>query len=114
MPKKKKTEQKPKAAPSAEPKKEQAVPKKQEKKPEIVTEKAEPPFSDFGDPGFKIPKGEMLGVTYFNKKHVPVYVITYKPNVQDCFLLYEIKGETLTKIDKAKSPLDLEKNIKKN
>lgn len=111
MPKKKKTEQTPKATPAPETKKEPATPKKHEKKPVIVTETPEPPFTDFADPGFKIPKGEILSVIYFNRKHVPVYVITYKPYTQDYFL-YTINGSELTKMDKAKSPVDLDKKTK--
>ena len=111
MPKKKKTEQVPKTASAPETKKEPAAPKKQNQKPVIVTEKPEPPFSDFADPGFKIPKGETLDVTFFNKNHISVYAITHKTYQNDTYYLYEIKGESITKIDKAKTPTELSRSV---
>ena len=55
----------------------------------------------------KIPASEILCVTYNNTKKETKFVIT-KSKIQNTYLLYSVSGEKLTKIGKAKSPIELE------
>lgn len=41
------------------------------------------------------------------------YIITSKTNNRDFYYLYKVNGDEYTKITKAKSPLDLEKHMKR-
>lgn len=80
---------------------------------ESVADDLEWETREFVKTDFKIPKGETLAITLFNKKRMPVYAITYKTYMRDVYYLYEVKSNTLTKIDKGNNPKELEKKIKK-
>ena len=55
----------------------------------------------------KIPNNEILCVSYETKKQEVRFIIT-RDKLQDMFTLYAVKGDKLTKVQKAESPIDLE------
>lgn len=61
------------------------------------------------DKDFKVPKGEILWETIFRKKHT--YIVTSKPT-RDFYFLYQVDGDKLTKLAKAKTPADFVKYYK--
>lgn len=56
---------------------------------------------------FKIPKNEVRWETYCNSNEDPIFVITSTP-LRDKYFLYEVVGDSLKKIDKSSTPLELE------
>lgn len=51
---------------------------------------------------FKLPKGEVLWVTYY-KKDKPAYIITSTP-MRDSYFLYDVTGDKPKKLAKSQSP----------
>lgn len=58
----------------------------------------------------KYPKGENICVTCYGKDGNPMFLITEKP-MTGYFFLYEFAGDSLTKLGKAQSPLELEEKF---
>lgn len=55
----------------------------------------------------KCPKGERLWVRYYDKKNSLRFFITSK-EVRDYYFLYEVSGDSVKKLGKARTPRDLE------
>lgn len=59
----------------------------------------------------KIPKGEILWEQVFDKNKKLRYVVTSKA-IRDLYYLYAVNGDKLTKLGKAKTPVELQSYIK--
>lgn len=57
----------------------------------------------------RIPKGERLWVSYYNKKGELLFSLTSKELNRDWYYLYKIEEGKQTKLGKAKTPAELEK-----
>lgn len=55
----------------------------------------------------RLPRGEIVWVTYLNTKHEPKFMVTSKQN-RDFYFLYEVSASELKKLGKARSPLEFE------
>lgn len=62
---------------------------------------------------YKIPKSEIVWVTYLNSDSEPAYFITSKQD-RNYYFLYEVSDGGLKKIGKAKSPKEFETHIISN
>ena len=60
--------------------------------------------------GIKIPKGEVLWETYVIKGEER-YIVTSKP-VRDYYYIYEILGDSLKKLGKARTPVELRSYVR--
>lgn len=60
---------------------------------------------------FRIPKGERLWVSYYNKKGELLFSLTSKELNRDWYYLYKIEEGKQTKLGKAKTPYELEKKF---
>lgn len=58
------------------------------------------------------PKGEIVWASYYGSDRELQYIVTSKP-IRDCYFLYRVDEERLIKLGKAKTPLGLEKYVKK-
>ena len=58
------------------------------------------------------PKGEIVWASYYGSDKELQYIVTSKP-IRDCYFLYQVDEERLIKLGKAKTPLGLEKYVKK-
>ena len=59
----------------------------------------------------KLPKGETLWVSYFNKAGERVFALTSRENSRDWYYLYDCAGSALKKLGRAKSPTELEEKF---
>ncbi len=57
---------------------------------------------------FKIPKGEILWVRHCDKHGAVTHVITSNQN-RDVYYMYTVSDGKLTKLGRAKTPIELEK-----
>lgn len=58
----------------------------------------------------KLPKGEILWETYMSSGK-PHYIVT-STNARDMYFAYEIAGDKLKKLGKARTPTELKKYMK--
>lgn len=62
--------------------------------------------------GIKIPKGEVLWETYVIKGEER-YIVTSKP-VRDYYYIYEILGDSLKRLGKARTPVELRSYVRED
>lgn len=58
-----------------------------------------------------IPKDERCWVAYYSRDHVLRFLLTSKETSREFYFLYQVDGERLTKLGKARSPRDLEEKF---
>lgn len=63
---------------------------------------------------FRIPKGERLWVSYYNKKGELLFSLTSKELSRDWYYLYRIEDGKQTKLGRARTPAELEQKYKVN
>ena len=56
----------------------------------------------------KYPKGEKGWVSYYNRSGKLIFIMTSKENSRDWYFLYEVDGDKLKKLGKARTPPELE------
>jgi hypothetical protein len=62
--------------------------------------------------GWRVPKGEILWSSYLDSTATPEFILTSKENEnRQFYYLYAIKGNSLTKLGKAKTPPELEEKF---
>lgn len=59
----------------------------------------------------RYPKGERLWARYYDKKNALRFFITSK-EARDYYFLYEVSGDSVKKLGKARTPRDLEMKYK--
>ena len=57
------------------------------------------------------PRGERVWTSYYNSTHELMFIVTSKPT-RDFYFLYKVVDGAFKKLDKAKSPLELEEKFK--
>ena len=58
----------------------------------------------------KYPKGEIIWVSYLNRRHGLRFIITSKP-IREYYFLYEVVDDEFVKLGKAKTPIELEEKF---
>lgn len=58
----------------------------------------------------KYPKGEVVWVSYYNKSHELLFIITSKP-IRDYYYLYEFTDVGFKKLDRTTNPAELEEGF---
>ena len=56
----------------------------------------------------KYPKGECVWVSFYNKDHELMFILTSKESSRDYYFLYELVDGAFKKLGRARSPKELE------
>lgn len=59
----------------------------------------------------RLPKDERGWVGYYTADHELAFVLTSKRNSRDWYYMYQVCGDQLKKLGKARSPLELERKF---